>query len=442
MIELGRDGFYQRDYGAMLDWARRALEVARELGDRGLTATAAGALAVAASFDGAIAEALAAADEGAALVDAMPDAELARHLDFGVNGLAGAEILLDRLAVGAARAERGLLVARATGQGQVLPVLFWTGTIRSDCGRLREAAEILDEAIEIARVGGQAQGMAWNLFARSFAATAAGDTALALATARESVAVLRGVEPSFPATGAHHSLAAALFADGDADGAREALLEAGGDEALALIPAAWRPRALELHTRILLALDRREAAAAAASAAQELAERLGLRSAGAFADRAAAAVNNDPVLALRVSGRVRRGRRTGPGGAVTRARRARVRRRGRAGASRGRARAGGGRVRALRRPRPARRVRARAPTTRPPHDLPADESGRRRLAGRLAHRARAADRPAGRRPPHERRDRRRALPLDQDGRDAPAQPLPQARRLLARRSGPRGRARR
>jgi DNA-binding NarL/FixJ family response regulator len=171
--------------------------------------------------------------------------------------------------------------------------------VRIDCGRLREAAELLDEAIEIARVGGQAQGMAWNLFARSFAATAAGDTALALATARESVAVLQGSQPAFPATGANHALAAALLADGDAAGAREALLEAGGGEALELIPAGWRPRALELHTQILLALGRREAAARTATAAQELAEQLGLRSPGAYADRAAAAVHDDPVLALR-----------------------------------------------------------------------------------------------------------------------------------------------
>ena len=158
-------------------------------------------------------------------------------------------------------------------------MLFWTGTIRTDRGRLREASELLDEAIEIARVGGHAQGMAWNLFARSFAATAAGDTALALATAQESVAALREVEPSFPAGGANHALAAARFADGDAEGAREALLDAGGGESLTLIPAGWRPRALELHTRVLLALDRPADAAATAAAVQDLARRLELRSA-------------------------------------------------------------------------------------------------------------------------------------------------------------------
>ncbi|WP_053227594.1 helix-turn-helix transcriptional regulator [Solirubrobacter soli] len=290
MIELGRDGLYRRDYAAMLAWMRRALDAARELGDTSLLATATGAVTLAATFAGDGAQARAAADEAAALSDALPDSELAQHLDFAANGLAGAELLLDRLATAAARAERGLYVARATGQGQVLPVLFWTATVRADAGRLREAGELLDEAIEMARVAGQAQGLAWNLFARSFVATAMGDTALALATARESVAVLRDAEPSFPASGAGHALAAALLADGDAPGALAALLEAGGGESLPLIPAGWRPRALELHTRILLALGRLEEAARVAAAAQTLAEQLGVRTAGAYADRAAAAV--------------------------------------------------------------------------------------------------------------------------------------------------------
>ena len=126
--------------------------------------------------------------------------------------------------------------------------------------------------------------------ARSFAASAAGDTALALSTAQESVAALSEVEPSFPAGGANHALAAARLADGDAEGASEALLEAGGGGSLALIPAGWRPRALELHTRILLALDRPADAAETAAAAQDLARRLELRSAAAYADRGAAAV--------------------------------------------------------------------------------------------------------------------------------------------------------
>ena len=103
-----------------------------------------------------------------------------RHLEFAGNALAGAEMLLDRYESGLRHAERTFAVAEATGQGQRLPVLFWTGTVRTMVGRLRDAAEVLDTAIEIARVAGHEQGMMWNLFARSFAALAAGDNATAL----------------------------------------------------------------------------------------------------------------------------------------------------------------------------------------------------------------------------------------------------------------------
>ncbi|MDA0166920.1 AAA family ATPase, partial [Solirubrobacter ginsenosidimutans] len=290
MLEIGRDGFYRMDYGAMREWAARALDAARALGDRPLIAAAAGELALAGVCGGTIAEAEAAAAEGAAMLEGMADEAVVGHLDLAVNGLAGSEVLLDHYERGGERAEWALGVAEATGQGQVLPLLFWTGTIRTMRGRLREAADILDTAIEIARVAGHEQGTVWNLFARSFTATAAGENALALTLAREAAATLRGMQRSFPSTGAGHALAAALLADDDAAGALHALLQAGGDETLAQIPAAWRAGALELQTRILLALDRGEDATAVAAHAQALAEELGLRSAGAFADRAAAAI--------------------------------------------------------------------------------------------------------------------------------------------------------
>ena len=53
-----------------------------------------------------------------------------------------------------------------------------------------------------------------------------------------------------PATGAGHALAAALLADDDPAGAREALFETCGGESCATFPAAWRASAFELLTRI------------------------------------------------------------------------------------------------------------------------------------------------------------------------------------------------
>ena len=189
----------------------------------------------------------------------MPDDELARHLDFAGNALAGAEMLLDRYERGSAHAERGLAVAEATGQGQALPVLFWTGTVRTMAGRLRDAAELLDTAIEIARVAGHEQGMLWNLFARAFVAPRRGrqrrprsrPRARRAGWCRPSSAASR---PPAPATRSPPRCSP----HDDPAGAREALLASCGGEELAQIPAAWQASGFELLTRIELALGRRD----------------------------------------------------------------------------------------------------------------------------------------------------------------------------------------
>ena len=51
---------------------------------------------------------------------------------------------------------------------------------------MTESGEMLDDAVEAARLVGNVQGLAWNLLNRSLAATAMGDVELAVATAEES----------------------------------------------------------------------------------------------------------------------------------------------------------------------------------------------------------------------------------------------------------------
>jgi tetratricopeptide (TPR) repeat protein len=304
MLSMVRDAFYGMDFGEMRAWAGRAHAAAQELGDRGFMGSALGAQALASVFDGAVEEARAVCDEAAALIDDLSDEELVRNLGLSINALAAAEMVLDRPEQSSAHIERGLAVAEASGQEQVLPMLFWTGTIRTMRGRLDEAADVFENAIEIARVGGQDQGLAWNLFGRSLTASAAGDTATALSTAREAMDLLRGMERSFPSTGAGHALASALLADGDAAGALDALVEAGGGDDLREIPAAWRASALELLTRTALALGNREAAGDAARETQAWATKLGLSSASGMADRARAAValaTSDPEEAAQLA---------------------------------------------------------------------------------------------------------------------------------------------
>jgi DNA-binding CsgD family transcriptional regulator/tetratricopeptide (TPR) repeat protein len=293
MRELAVDGFYRMDYRAMRDWARRALDAARRGEDRPVMASALGMVGLASVMEGDVAEAEAARAEASALVRGMSDEELAPCLDQALDCLAATAMYLDRNEEAAVHSERALSIAYATGQRQLLPVLFWTGCVRTRQGRLGEAGELLDAAVEIARLSGHAEGLAWNLFARSLAAGATGDTEAALACGEESAEALRGIVPSIPAIGSGLALASALAETGDPQRATQVLATAGDGEELRRIPAAWRPAAFEVLTRSGLAAGAREAAERAAHRARELADAQGLGMARAFADRAEAALTLD-----------------------------------------------------------------------------------------------------------------------------------------------------
>ena len=235
-------------------------------------------------------------DEAAALVAALSDDELALHLDAGAN-LARSELYLDRYDEAGALAERTLAVARATGQ-EVFPVPYWVGTVRFMRGRLVEAADLLDAGVEAARLPGYPEVLGWSLTSRSLAATAAGDTATALACAEEGMEVARKLDagPLVPWCGA--ALAAALLAAGEPRRAVEELVTSAGGEELAEIPGPWRVNYLELLTRCWLASGRPREASRAAASAEAVADMLDLRLPCAMADRAAAAVALDRGDAL------------------------------------------------------------------------------------------------------------------------------------------------
>jgi predicted ATPase/DNA-binding CsgD family transcriptional regulator len=297
MVELSVDGFYRMEFEPMREWAARALRAARPLGNQPLTAAALAAVAYAGALTGAIAEAEAHRSEAAALVAALPDQQLALRLDAVVN-LAAAEIDLERLAEAGAHAERALAIGRATGQSDVVPVLMYClGWVRRLRGELAEGAELLDRAVESARVSGNAVSLAGNLLNRSLTALAAGDVELALATAEESVDLTRHLDQSLTSASAGLALAAALAETGNPAGAVDVLVGPGGGDDLPLIPGAWRAHWLELLTRCRLALGRFDEARRSAAAAEACAAARGLRLATGMADRAAAAVmleNGEP----------------------------------------------------------------------------------------------------------------------------------------------------
>jgi ATP/maltotriose-dependent transcriptional regulator MalT len=298
-IELAMDGFFLMEYERMRQWAEQALATARPLGDRPLTAAAAGLLAFACAADGASADAETCRTEAAALVDDLADDELALRLDAAAN-LAGAELYLDRYENAEAHAERALAVGLATSQSEFIPLPYSIlGQVKLLRGHLAEAGEMLDNAVEGARLSRNVQALAGNLVNRSLTAVAAGDVDLALSTARENVDLTQGLDQSLVCA-AGVALATALFETGDPARAVDTLVQSSGGDELVLIPGVWRTRSLELLTRCCLALGRREEGERAAARAETAAATLKLRVARSMADRAAAAVAldaGDPGLA-------------------------------------------------------------------------------------------------------------------------------------------------
>ena len=185
LIELTLNEWYRSRYEAMPDWAAAAVSAAEEVGDAALIAAAAVMLAFADAMTGSTETARSRRDEAAALVDELLDEELSLRPD-AAGWLAIAEVYLDLYAEADAHASRALGLARATGQGDPLhrlyPVLPRIWYVR---GKLAEAVELLDEAIEAGRLLGSPPALAGNLFNRSVVAVAVGDLDIALATAEE-----------------------------------------------------------------------------------------------------------------------------------------------------------------------------------------------------------------------------------------------------------------
>jgi ATP/maltotriose-dependent transcriptional regulator MalT len=293
LIELTLNEFYRSRYEAMRDWAAPAVSTAKEVGDAALITAAAVMPAFADAMTGPTDTARSRRAQAAALVDELSDDELSLRPD-AAGWLAIAEVYLDLYAEADAHASRALRLARASAQGDPLhrlyPVLPRVWYMR---GKLAEATELLDGAIEAGRLLGSPPTLAGNLFNRSVIALAAGDLDIALATAEESVELTRDLDEGFVTAWAAARLAGVLFETGQPDRAIELLLGRAGGEELTLIPGGWRAYWLELLTRCWLALDRPSEAGRAAALAGAMAAAVQLPLAAAWADRAVAAVALD-----------------------------------------------------------------------------------------------------------------------------------------------------
>ena len=291
MTELAVNLVWRARYEEMHQWAERAITAARRLGDAPLIAAALAVGVLADSMMGAAERAEASRREATAIVDSLPDEELARYLEAPAR-LAGTELYLGRYADGEVHAARALAVARATGQGELVLVLVATlGGLWRLRGKLTEAGELLDGGIEAARLLGNTHALVWTLLGRSAAALHAGDVELALAAAREAFDLSANLDVGFHSAEAAVDLARALLESGEPQRAVELLIGSAGGEELVLIAGGPRAHYLESLARCWLALDRPADAERAAKSAEAWASALQLPMALAWANRAAAAVD-------------------------------------------------------------------------------------------------------------------------------------------------------
>ncbi|HWC25526.1 MAG TPA: helix-turn-helix transcriptional regulator, partial [Solirubrobacteraceae bacterium] len=288
-LELAINAFYKGDYARMREYAEHALARGRALDERALTAAATATVALASTFVGDIAAGRAHAEDAAQLLDALSDAELATRLDAPCY-LAWAGLYLERYGESLRHSARGIAVVRATGQGQFLPQMIQAqagSTVLS--GRLAEAAENEERAVEAARLTGNPQSLIWALMNYAHAMVAR-DATIALRAAEESVELMHGLEDNAIFTMARSVHAMVLGELGDCERCAVGLLAAAGGIGLPAIPPTWRPFFYDVLTRAELELGRVDAGDEAAAQAEDLAHGLGMKLPQGWAQRARARV--------------------------------------------------------------------------------------------------------------------------------------------------------
>ena len=188
MITLAMDAFYRQARADSRDWGARALAVARPLGDEPLIAAAAGRAGTRVRLRGSARRGRAATGRRQPLSSTACPTTSSRSASTPSPTSRAPRSTWIASTSRPRTALRGLAVARATGQGFLVPMLTQaSATAISIQGRLVEAAELLDGAIEASRLAGNDQTLAWDLMNRAFVDVHRGEMAAAIADAEESL---------------------------------------------------------------------------------------------------------------------------------------------------------------------------------------------------------------------------------------------------------------
>jgi ATP/maltotriose-dependent transcriptional regulator MalT len=240
-VELAADALFDTDFGAMADWAETARATARRLEDPAMTAVADGLLCFARYGQGDLDRANEARAEAAAAVDGLADMLVATKLE-ALYYLGFAEFFCEHYDEAIRHLRRGISVAHASGQGQLLvPMLVGLAHALEVRGRLRDALDTAEAAVEAARLAGNRQFTSWALVAEGWSAAMVGDLGHAHAAAEEAVELLGGLDESVLTLAAHAHAAAILLEAGDSGRCLEEARRAGAPELIRVEPGrrAW-----------------------------------------------------------------------------------------------------------------------------------------------------------------------------------------------------------
>jgi DNA-binding CsgD family transcriptional regulator len=244
-VELAADALFDTDFGAMAEWATAARETARSLDDPAMTSLAGGLLCFARYGQGDM-QAAAEAREAAAAADELSDAAVATRVE-ALYYLGFAEFFCERYDDAIRHLRRGIAVGRAFGQGLlVIPMQVGLAHSLEVRGRLRDALDTAQAAVEAARLAGNPRFTSSALVAEGWAAAMSGDPARAHAAAEETVDLLSALDDSVLTLGAHAHAAAIFLEAGDSGRCLEEARRAGAPALARLEPGrrAWLAAAL------------------------------------------------------------------------------------------------------------------------------------------------------------------------------------------------------
>ncbi len=253
-LELGLAARFAGDLAGLHTHAEEALGIAAAVGDRALEAKSSALIAFAAAeSDQARTRVVTAVDRAAELVDALTDEALADRIESALF-LGWAEVFVGRFDAADGHLERGVTLARASGQGQHILMTTGRALVLGIRGHLDEATEVVATAVEVARLSENAQFLAWALDIDCRVATARGDLDSAIRDGEEGVAAAAALGNPWISAPVGSALGLARVEAGDPEGCRRDLLRWGGGPDLPRASIWQRCLGYEALTRAELAL--------------------------------------------------------------------------------------------------------------------------------------------------------------------------------------------